>query len=45
MEKQTKNTIKEPTVREFIGNMKKMRCDGLKPHIKGYKGRVKLGFD
>jgi len=40
-----KNPYKEPTLREWHENMKKMRENGLKPFLKGSRGRVKLEFE
>jgi len=36
---------KEPTLGEMHENLKKMRQKGLKPHLKGFRGRVKLEFE
>jgi len=36
----------EPSVKELVENMKKMRQKGLQPHLKGNsRGYVKLKFD
>jgi len=40
-----KKPYKQPSVRELTENMKKMRQRGLKPHLKGYRGGVKLEFE
>ena len=40
-----KNPYKEPTVRELHEKMKKMRQRGLKPYLKGYRGRVRLEYE
>ena len=35
---------KEPTIREVVEAIKKMRAKGKDPFLKGGRGRVRLGF-
>ena len=34
----------EPTVKEMLANLKKLRKKGYDPFLKGSKGKAKLGF-